>query len=536
MPRRREARSFVLLVVLIIVAAAMLIATSLLFMVHADLAGQTRAHQAPQSRALALSGLQIVMVRLNEQRDGILNGERPRLDEEYVIYETDGRSGVVRLLPMAGMDERLVPEAGKLDLNAVDAQTLIDTGLVDPVTAGRIVQFRDAEAGGSFQSVAELLHVPGMTVEAVYGPLDDLTVMDQAQRRVEDLGGRIGDRLGLRGVDAAARGLADLLTVYSVEPALQRNGKLRINLNVPWSEELGRRIEERFGPGSADMLRGIFDGGATFESKARVFETMRSLGMGPEEWRDPADALTTEPGPFIFGRLDINTASAEALAALPAVDEDAAAAIVETRETLAPGDLATVVWPVIEGILEPEVYDEIGGLITTRSWTYRLRLAAGEVVIGDGDAGGAGGTVAGGDEARLLDPIIYEAVIDLSGVQPRVAYLRELTMLQTAALLVAASPESDEPDDEEAMAADDATLAGASEAAPGDPGFGDLDPGDDLEFGGLDLGGDGGAGGGSDGGGAAMASGPGRSPGGAASGGSASSDRRRRIGRWHSGR
>ena len=53
---------------------------------------------------------------------------------------------------------------------------------------------------------------------------------------------------GSTGQDAGAlRGLADAVTVYGFEPALQRSGKLRIDLNVEWSDELAERVTERFG-------------------------------------------------------------------------------------------------------------------------------------------------------------------------------------------------------------------------------------------------------------------------------------------------
>ncbi len=82
----------------------------------------------------------------------------------------------------------------------------------------------------------------------------------------------------------------------------------------------------------------------------------------------------------------------------------------------------TLAWPGIQGIVQPEAYDELAGRITTRSWTYRVRLAAGEVDADSTDDPPAG---AG----------IYEAVIDLSAPRPRVAFLRDITLLQTTAML-----------------------------------------------------------------------------------------------------
>ena len=51
-----------------------------------------------------------------------------------------------------------------------------------------------------------------------------------------------------------------------------------------------------------------------------------------------------------------------------------------------------------------------------------MRIAAGTVPIDN-------------PEAPLEDPVIYEAVIDLSAPAARIAYLRDITLLQTTALL-----------------------------------------------------------------------------------------------------
>src|SRR5690606_27163315 len=109
--------------------------------------------------------------------------------------------------------------------------------------------YRDS-LGRPMQSVDELLRVTGVTPEALYGPLDSLTPLDDASAREDELATRIGDRLELA-LGGEARGLADVLTVFSFEPALQRSGVLRINLNVPWSEELAARLDDRFGEGTS---------------------------------------------------------------------------------------------------------------------------------------------------------------------------------------------------------------------------------------------------------------------------------------------
>ena len=77
---RQPDRAFVLIAVLVIVGGALLVATSVMFIAHAELAGEAGLAEAAQSRALAWSGVQAVMNRLDDQRDLILDSEGPELE------------------------------------------------------------------------------------------------------------------------------------------------------------------------------------------------------------------------------------------------------------------------------------------------------------------------------------------------------------------------------------------------------------------------------------------------------------------------
>jgi hypothetical protein len=287
----------------------------------------------------------------------------------------------------------------------------------------------------------------------LYGPVDQI---GQAAAN--------GDRS-----DDRVRGLCDAVTVYGFEPALQISGKLRINLNVPWSDELGSRVAERFGAGSSDTLKRIMDGGTVFDTEAKLFGVLNFFQMDPSDWPEIIDTFTSDDSELHYGRLDINTAPYEALMTLPGIEPEQAADIVRIRDDLSEEDRQTVAWPAIQGIVEAQAYEQLGGLITTRSWTYRLRLAAGEV---DADDARDSGT----DDA-MSNAIIYEVVLDLSSPRPRIAYLREISWLRTAALIAAnvGTLESDEPGSDPLDEPDRSSAAEAQGDADGDP-FSD-DPG-----------------------------------------------------------
>lgn len=456
-PARR--RSFILLAVLVITASALLVATSLLFAIDASLAGSAGERDRTQMRMLAWSGVRAVASRLDEQRDRILGGELAELDDEYVIYETDGVVGRVRLLPVTEGDDLLAPESARVDLNTADAAALAATGLVEAPTAAAIVAYRDGPRGGAFQSVAELLDVPGVDFETVYGPIEDIEIADDAVGTTRDLGERVGDRLS----DASPRGLADVVTVHAVEPALQRTGVKRINLNTVWSEELGRRVDERFGEGSGAALQRIMQAGTSFEDESRIVQVLRFFAVEAQEWPDLLDALTAETGDYHFGRLNINAASTEALMTLPGIGAEEAAQIVRVRDGLSEDDRSTIVWPLLREIVPAEAYDDLAGRITTRSWTYRVRLAAFEERSRVGDDG---------EDAVPVFPVIVEAVIDLCDPQARIAYLRDITHLETAAILASnASFDSEEQstavDESDAAARDSAGAEGLEDALDG---------------------------------------------------------------------
>jgi DNA uptake protein ComE-like DNA-binding protein len=466
-----------LIAVLLIMGATVLVATSLLFVAQAEYAGSARAEDTVQSRALAWSGVQAAIARLNEQRDEILEGSVPQLDDEqFVIYEAGNRLGVVRLLPVGPEGERLVPEAGKLDVNGIDAEILAATELIDATLAGAVIGHRDRTLRRPFQSVGELLRVEGLSVETLYGPVEGLAPVEDAEAELD------APAAALRsGEPTELRGLADAVTVYAFEPAIQRNGRLRINLNVPWSDELGDRIADRFGTDVAQTVQRIMEGGTTFESDAKIYEVLRFFAVPPDDWPDIVDTFTTEAGDFHFGRLDINTAPYEALVALPGLEPEQAEEIVQVRDDLDPDERATVAWPAIQGIVEPEAYDQLAGRITTRCWTWRLRLAAGEVDAEE-------------TEAPLANPVVYEVVIDLSAPRPRIAFLRDITWMRaTTRIAGAIGPEADEewetdpdgepaaPDDEpvddEAGYADE-EYAEADDLGPADDAYSDLGSGD----------------------------------------------------------
>lgn len=424
--RSRRSRSFVLIAVLVIVGSALYVATALLFMAQAEAAGAAGSADAAQLRSLAWSGVQAVMSRLAEQRETLLRGGAPSLDPEYVIYETPRVAGVARLISWDGAPgpaaRRAAAEAGKLDLNAVDAAQLARTGRFDASAASAVISYRDQTLRRPYQSVAELLDVPGgaVTPSMLLGQAGAARLLDDAQLAGRSIDRRIEDRLDEGNSDA----LSDLLTVFSVDLPLQRSGAAKINLNAPWSDELGQAVTERFDESVTAQVKTLMTSGVKLDKPSKIVTALLTAKVPVEQWSPVLDAFATDADPERFGLLDINAAPIEALQSLPGVTPEAAARMAGVRRELTDDERAGLAWPVVNQAITPEVFLGLVDRITTRCWTWRVRIAAGEVSV---DA----------PEQPMAARLVYEAVIDLSTPKPRVAYLRDITLLQQTAEIAA---------------------------------------------------------------------------------------------------
>lgn len=499
MTRRLRERGMVLLAALVVVTIGALIGSTIMYLADAERASAEASLRRTQARALAWSGVQGVMAELLSQREALLDGARPAVTGSWTLIDGTSKGGVIRVVGLSGAGAA-VSEPGKLDINSATAEMLDTLDAIEAPTAARIVAARAARA---FSSVEELLTIEGVTPEMMYGP--------SAQ------GAESGEGLGAAALAAApgrpssdAReggGLVDLLTVFSFDPNVQAGlgengsdsrGKRRVNINTPWSERLGRAIDERFGQGAGEAVKTVMERGTKLEREAEIVRVLIETQVPPEAWVNVLDALTTTDDPYRTGRVDLNTAPAEVLACIPGISRSAAEGIVESRGRTDEATRRSVAWPVLAGILEPEQFQEAVDFLTTRSAQWRVRVEAGFVRVetgrgGEPSQGSFGGSEPGAwgesDESgdTLEDRVALEAVIDVSSSRPRVAYLRDVTLLPIARQMYArgasGGAEGGTADDREAS--ESSGESGAEAAEPGESGS-DESPG---TFGTFDLGG-----------------------------------------------
>ena len=415
MPEGR--RSFVLLAVLVVIGGATLVATMLVHFAGAENAVAYSSAERARSRALASSGVRVILSELDWERDRILMGRSVALERQYVLHEDDLEMGVVRLIPPDSSGDLVRPVGGLLDLNRVTVDDLVATGLVEPSVAEAIVSARTRRPGRRYRTLEDLLLVrlpdgtPAVTPEELIGPLDAFVPSRDVLADELERGERALEAIGPQ----EATTLEEVLTVHSFEPALQRSGVLRINLNVPFSEALGRRMDDRFGEGTGTGLGRIMER-VTFDDDKRIVDVLRFLNSPVEDWSDVLDALTTDER-WHMGRIDLNTAPVEVVRTLEGIDAGMAELIVEERAGLTSDELATRTWPVLRGVIEPETFAPIAGRVTTRCWTWRVRMAAGTVSVEDPDG-------------PLRSPVILDLVVDLAAPVPRIASLRDISSLE----------------------------------------------------------------------------------------------------------
>lgn len=405
-------RGTILLAVLLVISLSALAATTAMYLGEAAGEGARMSLKRTRSRAMAWSGVQAVMAELSDQRDKILDGENPQVTNQWQLFEESGRRGIVRLVALAkddaGQEQWILSEAIKLDLNSATADMLGNIPGVSKELAAAIVFSRQQ----GYSSVEELVRVPGIKPELLWGQTDSAFN-------------------GGAHSDTTSETLHTLLSVLAFDPNVQagidpagaeHRGKLRLNLNTPWSSDLESGIKDRFGQDAAAGAKSIFEKGASFKTLKDLCVMLRQQKLPNAAWASLLDAFTCSPDPFIGGRVDINRAPATVIAAIPGLTPETAEQLVKVRASLDVAARRTITWPLTQGILKEDKFLDAVDFMTTRSMQWRIRVEVGTV---ESDSTSA-------REPPLEDRLVLEAVIDIASERPRIAYLRDVTLLDTA--------------------------------------------------------------------------------------------------------
>lgn len=430
----------VLFAVLLVVAGAAVVVAGMLSAADARLVTSKAESERARARALAWSGVRVVMAQLEEQREQLLAGAEPVLEIPAQVYgDETGRAGVVRLEEVS--PGRLwAAEAGKLNVNVADAAMIAKLPGVSGELAGRIVS---ARGQNGFASIEDLARVEGITPELLHGEDDE------------------------EGQPAAA--LADLVTVSSFDPRVQAGlagapGVLRVRPAGEWTERLQASVRDRIGEAGVGAVRQLYARGGSLRKTSEAVNALRTTGTPVAEWGKVLDLFTAIDDEYAPGLIDINAAPAAVLACVPGL-EAAAEQIASQREGLDEATRSDAAWIVVRGLVTPEEFEAASDWITTRSLQYRVRVAAGFQREREGRGDEFGVFIEAPSELEY--PVVFEAVVDAASRRVRVASLRDVTGLADARAYVAASrPERGEPAREPGSAANEAPPPTESEPEP----------------------------------------------------------------------
>ena len=417
-------RGLMLVLVLVVMLFAIWTASVLISTAQVQAGSASVAEQQARTQALLRSGIDVISHALTRQRDGIIAGQEVTLEDQYVIYRDGARQGVVRLLPVTPNGDIVRNEAACLDINHVTAEQLLRTGLLKPELIQAIVNRR--ELIGSFGSITELLAVDGMTPSQLYGDIAEINYTSQVSGEAPGLGARVLDRLGF----SSPRGLADVITVYACEPVSLSQEKPIITISDGWSKQIEAQLSLLFDAETVAIIKGISKRGP-LDHDGQLAQRLATQ-LSPDTLIEVMGALTCSAEPTRMGRVDINHASPLVLNALGGLDSDQIQQIVDRRDDIDVSSRQSPLWPHTQGLIRQDQVADLYEMATTCGLAYRFILAAGEVEIDD-------------EEERLIEPQIFEIVIDLVDPSPRVAYLRDISLLETAArLTLKASSEAPE--------------------------------------------------------------------------------------------
>ncbi len=468
----------VLLSVLFIIAMMAMVSASVMFRMHAEASAATAGRSADQAYMAAMSGIRRAVAvvsadRLN--RDAWWDDED--LFKDQFVWDAGGERWYFTVYAHNPDDPNSVrygvaDEAGRIHLNVADAETLAGLPNMTPERVDCLLDYIDADEeprnsgaeqeaydygikNGPLDTLEELLLVRGFHGGIVFGEDANRNGLLEANEDDGEDRSPADDANGELDL-----GIAGMATVISGEPDVDSRGRRRVNVNSgsaalrraglsnetvefitlyldgqednPPLKHPSELLEKRF------QLRVDHDrrrAGQWVESGvgggqlATVLDrlTVGSPAAPPAEgeWDEAPEVPSRRLGRSraIAGLVNVNTASAAVLAALPPISSALAEEIVATRRELMDrayeeldedGRPTTVMqtpaWLYTEGVVsDPEMFKQIAPLLTARSYQFRVRC------IGYGVPSG---------RFRVL-----EAVLDLTGKQPRIVYLRDITRL-----------------------------------------------------------------------------------------------------------
>lgn len=247
--------------------------------------------------------------------------------------------------------------AGKINLNTASAEILQAFFPAD--VADAIIDWRDTDstpqAQGAEDAYYTALSTPYHCKNAPFATVDELLLVKGVTRELLATG--VGD---------SGLSLRALLTVYSVDRNADAQGRPRVNVRTATREQLTTAFGSTFTTQEIDAI--IARRTATpFTSPAYLLEVP---GLSREKVAQVYDLLTASTETTAPGLINLNTAPAEVLAALPGMDAALAQAVVQRRSEQGPFKTVGQLLDMTQ--IGNSEFERIADLLTTRSQTFHI--------------------------------------------------------------------------------------------------------------------------------------------------------------------
>ena len=448
-----KSRGVVLVMVLVAVALASMVVAGVLFRMQAALAASAATGSGEQAYEAAMSGVRTAVAVLNGAGDDaeVWRDNPAQFLNQFVCddgancwyFTVYAYNPSDPSLPRYGLTD----ESGKVDVNTAPAEMLrLLPGMTEEL-ADCLIDYRDKddepEPQGAEQEDYDRLPWPYLIRNDNLATLEELLL-------VKGFAGSIvyGEDANFNGVldanenDGAATfppdnadgelnvGLRGLATTFSYAPNVDSQGAPRVRLSSDGAAQLrGIGLSQA----TADFVAVYLAEGKSLEDPSQLLDMRYQTtephrlangtelptgswiesGVGKDELPIVCDRLTCSGsgrggGMMLRGRINVNTASAQVLAAVPGIGEGAAQTIVDVRGSLDASVRSNIAWLYTEDVLGADDFRRAAPLLGARGYQYRVQSIGFGVPCG-----------------RIR---VIEAVVDtITG--GRIVYLRDITRL-----------------------------------------------------------------------------------------------------------
>ena len=371
----------VLIVVLIVTVALAAGLTALLSGVRGQSDAVFAIAQRQQQRLAARSVAYALAEEFDAARDSVLGGEMPELSSREVVIRHEDADGWAWAIVERDGEPMIEGLGGLVDANAATEEML---RAYAPEQADRLIEARPIRSPGALRGLLREGSEGGESAGAEHA----LTLLSLDPQVRSGAGGPAGSRGSERvGVESGA----------PVPTGLSNEGSA--------------------------LFTAISDGSWRPSSLGHVLREAETRGIPQEDWDLLLDAVFVDEVSARRGLIDLNRASAEAIASLPGMDLTLAGAIVDRRESISLEDRAGLTWPVREGVVELDVYADVVDMLTVRSMqiAVRFRVEHEREEMGVNEEFNAPVIE---DDVPALE---YYGIVDLAGGSARFVYLRDVT-------------------------------------------------------------------------------------------------------------